>query len=72
MWNVCDDDVDWDWKKNPVWIVDDNDRIVISEWDDNLDKTPLWNWNLGFSFFINVDTISTWFPTTVVFVPITN
>ena len=57
IWNVCDVDVDWDWKNNSMWIVDDNDSIVVSVWDKNLDQTPLWDWNLWFSFFINVATI---------------
>ena len=72
IWNVCDDDIDWDWKKNSVWIVDDNNHIVISLWDNNLDQTPLGNLDSWFSFFINVDAISTGFPTTVRFSPLTN
>ena len=72
IWNVCDEDIDWDWKKNPVWIVDDNNHILISLWDNNLDQTPLGNQDLWFSFFINVDAISTWFPTSVRFSPLTN
>ena len=72
IWNVCDDDIDWDWKKNSIWIVDDNNHIVISLRDDSLDQTPLGNLDLWFSFFINVDAISTGFPTTVRFSPLTN
>ena len=67
MGNVCDDDIDGDWKKNPVWIVDDNNHIVISLRDWWLDETPLWDWDLWFSFFINVESISTWFPAIVKF-----
>ena len=70
--NVCDDDIDGDWTKNPVWIVDDDNHILISLWNKNLDKTPLGNSELWFSFFINVDAISTWFPTSVRFSPLTN
>ena len=70
--NVCDEDIDWDWQKNPVWIVDDDNHVVVSLWKKNLDQTPLGNGGLGFSFFINVDAISTWFPTTVRFEPLTN
>ena len=72
QWNVCDQDADWDWEKNPVWIVDDNNHIVISLWDKKLDETPLWDGDLWFSFFINVDAISTGFPTAVRFAPLTN
>ena len=72
MGNVCDQDVDWDWKKNPVWIVDDNNNVVVSLWDDWLDKTPLGDGDLWFSFFINVDAIGTGFPTAVRFSPLTN
>ena len=72
IWNVCDEDIDWDWKKNPVWIVDDNNHIIASLRKKDLDQTPLGNSSLGFSFFINVDAISTWFPTVVKFEPLTN
>ena len=72
QWNVCDQDADWDWKKNPVWIVDDNNHIVVSLWNKDLDETPLWDSDLWYSFFINVDAISTGFPTAVRFVPLTN
>ena len=72
IWNVCDDDIDGDGNKNSIWIVDDNNRIVISLWGSNLDQTPLGNGDLWFSFFINVDAISTWFPTLVRFSPLTN
>ena len=66
IWNVCDDDIDWDWKKNPIWIVDDNNRIIISLWDWEDDK-PLWDWELWFSLFINVEAITTWSPAIVRF-----
>ena len=67
IWNVCDDDIDWDWIKNPVWIVDDNNHIVISLWDSSLDEKPLGDWELWFSFFINVEAITTWVPAIVRF-----
>ena len=72
IWNVCDDDIDGDGKKNSVWLVDDNNRIVVSLWKNDLDQTPLGNGDEWFSFFINVDTISTGFPTNVRFQPLTN
>ena len=72
IWNVCDEDIDWDWIKNPVWIVDDNNHIIISLRNKDLDETPLWDWEKGFSFFINVDSISTWFPTNVKFSSLSN
>ena len=72
IWNVCDEDIDGDWIKNPVWIVDDNNHVVISLWNKDLDETPLWDWGKGFSFFINVDAISTWFPTSVKLTPLSN
>ena len=37
-----------------------------------MDQTPLGEWDLWFSFFINVDWISTWFPTVMRFSPLTN
>ena len=70
--NVCDDDIDWDWKKNLIWVVDDNNRIVVSMWKKGLDQTPLGNLNLWFSFFVNIESISREFPTAVVFEPVTN
>ena len=70
--NVCDDDIDGDWERNPEWIVDDNNHIVISLWEDDLDQTPLWDSDLWFSFFINVDAISSSFPTSVRFTVLTN
>ena len=72
VWNVCDDDIDGDGEKNPVWIVDDNNHIVVWLWDNKLDQTPLWDWDLWFSFFIDVDAMSRWLPTTVAFSPLTN
>ena len=71
-WNVCDDDIDWDNKKNKIWIVDDNNNIVISLWDNKLDTTPLGNQSRWFTFFINVDSISRTSPTTVKVTPLTN
>ena len=68
-WNVCDDDIDWDGTKNPIWIVDDNDNIVISLWNDKLDKTPLWNMDWGYTFFINVDSIKSY---SVIISPLTD
>ena len=72
VWNVCDDDIDWDGKKNPMWIVDDNNHIVISIWDNNLDQTPLGDWDLWFSFFIDVESITAWLPAAVTFSPLTD
>ena len=72
IWNVCDDDIDWDWKKNPIWIVDDNNNIIVSLWDNKLDQTPLGDRDSGFSFFINVDNVSIGFPTSVRFSPLTD
>ena len=72
IWNVCDDDIDGDWQKNSVWIVDDNNHIVVSLRKNELDQTPLGNLDLWFSFFVNIDAISTWFPTNVRFFPLTN
>ena len=72
IWNVCDDDVDWDGEKNPVWIVDDNDSILISLWKNDLDQTPLGGRNLWFSFFINVDVIGANLPSIVRFSPLTD
>ncbi len=67
--NVCDDDIDWDGKKNPIGIVDDNDNVVISLRNDKSDQTPLWDTDLWYSFFINVDSI-TW--KTVKFAPLSD
>ena len=38
IWDVCDDDIDGDWAKNPIGIVDDNWRIVIRLWDKTMDN----------------------------------
>jgi len=46
IWNVCDDDIDWDWAKNPIGIVDENDNINISLWTPNTDNCL---------FFVNSD-----------------
>ena len=71
IWNVCDDDIDGDGIQNPIWIVDDNDRIVISLRNTKLDQMPLWD-DYWFWFFINVEAIASWFPTAVIFMPITD
>lgn len=71
-WNVCDDDIDWDWTKNPVWITDDNDKIIISKRDSNWDSTPLWQNSDWFDFFINVDKIADKYPKNVSFKLLTN
>ena len=70
--NVCDDDIDWDGKKNLVWVVDDNNHIIVSLWKKDLDQTILGNGDMWFSFFINVDSIGAWYPTLVKFEPLTN
>lgn len=36
--NVCDDDIDGDGIKNPIWIVDDLDHIIIALLDQNTDN----------------------------------
>ncbi len=36
--DVCDEDIDGDWILNPIWIVDDLWRIVISKRDDWMDN----------------------------------
>jgi len=36
--DVCDDDIDGDWSKNPIGIVDDNWRIVVWLWDKAMDN----------------------------------
>jgi len=36
--NVCDDDIDGDGIKNPIWIVDDNDNINIALWTAETDN----------------------------------
>jgi len=38
VWNVCDPDIDWDLITNPIWIVDDNDSIIISKYDSDMDN----------------------------------
>ena len=38
IWDVCDDDIDWDGVHNPIWIVDDLWNVIISKykkWMDN-------------------------------------
>ena len=72
VWNVCDDDVDWDGKKNKIWIVDDNNNIVVSLRDNKLDTTPMWNQDKWFTFFLNIDSISKSSPTIVKVSPLTN
>ena len=41
IWDVCDDDIDGDWVKNPVWIVDDLWNTVVWKRDKKLDNCPL-------------------------------
>ena len=41
IWDVCDDDIDWDGVKNPVWIVDDLWNTIIWKRDEKLDNCPL-------------------------------
>ena len=71
-WNVCDDDIDGDGQKNPIWIVDDGNNIIISQRDDELDQTPLWDKDAWFWFFINVESIGSKSPVSVVFAPLTD
>ncbi len=60
IWDVCDDDIDWDWDKNPIWFVDDN--WTINYWllkkYRSTDKTPFWNQTEDIAYFIKVDAIS--------------
>ena len=41
IWDVCDDDIDWDWVKNPIWIVDDLWNTIVWKRDEKLDNCPL-------------------------------
>jgi len=36
--DVCDEDIDGDWILNPIWIVDELWRIVISKWEEWMDN----------------------------------
>ncbi len=38
IWDVYDDDIDGDWFKNPIWIVDEDGNIVPSKITDNMDN----------------------------------
>lgn len=52
--DVCDDDIDGDGIKNPIWIVDDLWSVVISKYKENMDNCLFvpnyqqtdsnWNW----------------------------
>ena len=44
IWDVCDEDIDNDWIKNPVWIVDDAWNIVFDsiQKDSNALSQVLW------------------------------
>lgn len=54
VWDVCDDDIDGDGIKNPIGIVDDLWRIVLSKREDGMDNCLFvpntdqldsdWNW----------------------------
>ncbi len=37
-WNVCDEDIDNWWMTHPIWIVDDQNNIVIDKRSPNLEK----------------------------------
>ncbi len=41
IWNVCDDDIDGDDIKNPIGIVDDNNKINIKLWNPSTDNCLL-------------------------------
>ena len=43
VWDVCDDDINGDWIKNPIWIVDDNGRVNIRLRDKLTDKNFIQN-----------------------------
>lgn len=38
IWDVCDDDIDWDTIKNPIWIVDFNWNINVQLYPENKDN----------------------------------
>lgn len=35
--DACDDDINGNGKKNPIWIVDDMGKVVLSKWDSKMD-----------------------------------
>ena len=69
IWDVCDDDIDWDGETNPVWFVDDN--WTINYWllktYKTADKTPFWEQMEDTAYFIKVDSISQGYPVSVQF-----
>ena len=69
LWDVCDDDIDWDGIMNPVWFVDDNWNInywLLKKYSST-DKTPFWEQMEDTAYFINVNSISQKSPTNVQF-----
>ena len=38
LWDVCDDDIDNDWDKNPIWIVDESWKINIRVRTQSMDN----------------------------------
>ena len=69
VWDVCDDDIDGDWKTNPIWIVDDTWNINYSVLKNGKlsDNSPFWEQLNDVSYFINVNSLNQWFPATAVF-----
>ncbi len=69
MWDVCDDDIDWDWVYNPAWFVDDNGTInywLLKKYPTT-DQTPFGEQKEDTAFFIQVNSISQGSPATVQF-----
>ena len=60
FWDVCDDDIDWDWDMNPIGFVDDN--WAINYWllksYRSADRTPFWEQSEDTAYFIKVNSIS--------------
>ena len=69
IWDVCDDDIDWDGTKNPIWFVDDN--WTINYWllktYPSSDKTPFGEQMEDTAYFIYVNSIGQGSPVNVQF-----
>lgn len=58
IWDVCDDDIDWDWVTNPIWIVDEfwninakllplnKDNCIFIVNPDQKDWNSNWVWDV--------------------------
>lgn len=58
-WDVCDDDIDWDREKNPIWLVDETwniDYQVVKN-QTSTDKTPLGVLEQGNYAFLQIKSI---------------